>query len=249
VVPAVTVLIPAFNEADALPPVLDGMPRTACGLAVGTVVLDDGSVDGTAAVAAAHGARVERLEVNRGGGAALQRGFALARAEGAAYVVTMDADGQHLPAELERLLAPVVAGDADLAIGSRVLGSAEPNTFARELGIAVFNRLITFLTRTSITDCSNGYRAMRCEILDELDLRQAQFHTSEFLVEALARGFRVVEVPVTVARRTHGTTKKPRTLGYGLGFARAIVATWFRTRRERAARPSRRSAHTPNAPA
>jgi glycosyltransferase involved in cell wall biosynthesis len=246
---AVAVLIPAFNEADALPAVLDAMPRSACGLPLVPVVIDDGSTDATATVAAIHGARVERLEGNHGGGAALQRGFAVAHADGASYVVTMDADGQHLPQELERLLAPVVAGEADLAIGSRVLGSAEPNTFARELGIAVFNRLISFLTRTSISDCSNGYRAMRAELPAELDLRQTQFHTSEFLVQALARGFRVTEVPVTIARRTHGTTKKPGALGYGFGFGRAIVGTWLRTLRSRAARPNRRSAHTPNAPA
>src|SRR4051794_69650 len=125
---AIAVLIPAFNEADALPAVLAAIPAEACGLPVVSVVIDDGSTDQTAAVAAAAGARVERLGVNQGGGAALRRGFALARAEGAAFVVTMDADGQHLPGELTQLLEPVVEGRADLAIGSRVLGSAEPNT-------------------------------------------------------------------------------------------------------------------------
>jgi glycosyltransferase involved in cell wall biosynthesis len=245
---AIAVLIPAFDEADALPAVLAALPSEACGLPVVAVVIDDGSEDQTADVAATSGARVERLGVNQGGGAALRRGFALARAEGAAFVVTMDADGQHLPGDLTRLLEPVVQGQADLAIGSRVLGSAEPNTFARELGIRVFNRLVSFLTRTQISDCSNGYRAMRAEILDSLDLRQEQFHTSEFLIQALARGIRVVEVPVAVARRTHGLTKKPRALGYGFGFARAIVVTWLRTRSAPAARPSRRTGHTPNAP-
>jgi glycosyltransferase involved in cell wall biosynthesis len=245
---AIAVLIPAFNEADALPAVLAAIPSEACGLPVVAVVIDDGSADQTADVAAAAGARVERLGVNRGGGAALRRGFALARAESAAFVVTMDADGQHLPDELTRLLKPVVEGQADLAIGSRVLGSAEPNTFARELGIQVFNRLVSVLTRTEISDCSNGYRAMRAGILESLDLRQEQFHTSEFLIQALAHRFRVVEVPVTVARRTHGTTKKPRALRYGFGFARAIVLTWVRTRTVRVALPSRRTGRTPSAP-
>lgn len=245
---AIAILIPAFNEADALPAVLAALPADACGFPIVPVVIDDGSEDQTADVAAAGGARVERLTVNQGGGAALRRGFALARAESAAFVVTMDADGQHLPGDLTRLLEPVVQGHAELAIGSRVIGTAEPNTFARDLGIRVFNRLASFLTSTEISDCSNGYRAMRAEILDSLDLRQEQFHTSEFLIQALAGGIRVVEVPVTVARRTHGVTKKPRALGYGFGFAQAIVVTWLRTRSVRAARPSRRSGRTQNAP-
>src|SRR3954469_15492926 len=88
---------------------------------------------------------------------------------------------------------------------------------------------------------------MRAEVLESLDLRQRQFHTSEFLIQALARGIRVVEVPITVARRTHGVTKKPRALGYGFGFARAIVVTWLRTRSVRAARPSPRIGRTPSA--
>lgn len=244
----IAVLIPAFNEAEALPAVLRALPDRVGELPLVPVVVDDGSTDATAVVAAGHGARVERLGQNRGGGAALRRGFAVARTDGAAYVVTMDADGQHLPRELPAVLAPVLAGDADVAIGSRTLGSAEPNTFARELGIAVFNRLISFLTRTQITDCSNSYRAMRTDVLDALELRQDQFHTSEFLIQALAHGFRVVEVPVTVARRTHGTTKKPRALRYGFGFTRAIVTTWLATKRRRAVRPSPRSARTPSAP-
>lgn len=227
---------------------LDAIPRAIAGHSVVPVVIDDGSTDRTAEVAAAHGALVERLPFNQGGGAALRRGFESARRTGAAYVVTMDADGQHLPSEMSSLVEPVIAGRADLAVGSRVLGSAEPNTVARELGIVVFNRIVSLLTRTHVSDCSNGFRAMRTGILDSLDLREQQFHTSEFLIEVLARKFVVVTVPVTVARRTHGTTKKPHTLRYGLGFTRAIVRTWIRTRLP-AARPSPRIAHTPPEPA
>jgi glycosyltransferase involved in cell wall biosynthesis len=226
---AIAVVIPAYNEAEALPAVLDAMPATVAGLAVVTLVVDDGSADGTAEAAEAHGAIAIRHEHNRGGGAALRTGFAVAIDAGARIVVTLDADGQHLPSEMGALVEPVAAGRAGLAVGSRVLGAADPNTRARELGIAVFNRLVSFLMWHRVTDSSNGYRAIDAAVLAQLDLRQEQFHTSELLIEALARGVEVIEVPVTVAARTHGTTRKPRSLRYGFGFARAIAGTWIRT--------------------
>jgi hypothetical protein len=79
-----------------------------------------------------------------------------------------------------------------------------------------------------VTDCSNGYRAMRPQILRELVLEQNQFHNSEFLIEAIKRGVPTMEVPVTVARRLSGRSKKPAVLRYGWGFANAIVRTWLR---------------------
>jgi glycosyltransferase involved in cell wall biosynthesis len=226
---SILVLIPALNEAQALPGVLRHMPDSVDGVPVVALVVDDGSDDGTADVAEAEGALAIRHPVNRGGGAALQSGFAAALDGEARAVVTMDADGQHLPQELPALVRPVLSGDVDLTLGSRALGSADPNSRARELGITVFNRLISALMRRRITDCSNSYRAIRTELIPQLVLRQQQFHTSEFLIQALARGARVTEVPVTVALRTHGETRKPRTFRYGYGFARAILMTWTRT--------------------
>ena len=75
-----------------------------------------------------------------------------------------------------------------MAHGSRVLGHAEPNHAAREMGIVFFNRLVSSITRTKVTDCSNGYRAVRATVLPQLVLRQEQFHTSEFMIEAIKRG-------------------------------------------------------------
>jgi glycosyltransferase involved in cell wall biosynthesis len=240
----VAVVIPAYNESEALVRVLERMPDASNGLPVRVLVVDDGSYDATAAVARAGGAAVERHERNRGGGAALRTGFARAVGDGASVVVTLDADGQHDPREMHGLVEAIVERGADLAVGSRVLGAADPNTATRELGIAVFNRIVSVLTGHRVTDCSNSYRAIRADLLAELDLRQEQFHTSEFLIEALARGAAVEEVPVQVAQRTHGTTKKPRSLAYGFGFARAIGVTWLRTLPLRVGRPSRRSDHT-----
>jgi glycosyltransferase involved in cell wall biosynthesis len=224
----VGVLVPAYNEADSIGYVLDRIPEQVSGLETAVLVVDDGSRDGTGEIAAEHGAAVARHLINRGGGAALRTGYRLLSDAGTTVVVTLDADGQHLPSEMERLVQPVVSGEVAVAHGSRVLGKAEPNHYARELGIVFFNRVVSLITRTKVSDCSNGYRAVRSDVLPQLVLRQEQFHTSEFLIEALRRGIPAKEVPVTVARRMHGHSKKPAVVRYGLGFANAIVRTWLR---------------------
>jgi Glycosyl transferase family 2 len=224
----VAILVPAYNEAENVGHVLDLMPSRVCGVETAVLVVDDGSRDGTGDVAAEHGAVVARHVINRGGGAALRTGYRLMVESGAEVVVTLDADGQHLPAEMERLVKPVLDGEVDVTHGSRVLGEADDNHFARELGIVFFNRLVSFITRTRVSDCSNGYRAVRTTVLPQLVLRQEQFHTSEFMIEAIKRGIPAKEVPVTVAKRLHGHSKKPAVTRYGLGFANAIVRTWLR---------------------
>jgi hypothetical protein len=129
---------------------------------------------------------------------------------------------------MERLVRPVLDGEVDVAHGSRVLGDADRNHFAREAGIVFLNRLVSLITRTRVTDCSNGYRAVRTTVLPQLVLRQEQFHTSEFMIEAIKRGIPAREVPVTVERRLHGHSKKPAVVRYGVGFANAIVRAWLR---------------------
>jgi hypothetical protein len=224
----IAILIPAYNEAENIGVVLDQMPNQVCGVETEVLVVDDGSRDGTGDVAAEHGAPVARHVTNRGGGAALRTGYRLMVESGALIVVTLDADGQHLPSEMPRLVEPVLSGEVDVAHGSRVLGHADRNTRARELGIVFFNRLVSFITRTHVTDCSNGYRAVRTTVLPQLVLRQEQFHTSEFMIEAIKRGVPAKEIPITVEQRLHGHSKKPAVMRYGLGFANAIVRTWLR---------------------
>jgi hypothetical protein len=222
------VLVPAYNEADSVGWVLDRIPARVCGVETAVLVVDDGSRDGTGEVAAEHDAVVARHVINRGGGAALRTGYRLLAASGTTMVVTLDADGQHLPSEMDRLVEPVLSGEVAVAHGSRVLGEAESNHYARELGIVFFNRMVSLITRTRVSDCSNGYRAVRTDVLPQLVLRQEQFHTSEFLIEAIKRGIPAKEVPVTVAHRRHGHSKKPAVVRYGLGFANAIVRAWLR---------------------
>ena len=222
------VLVPAYNEAESIGQVLDRIPANVLGRETAVLVVDDGSRDGTGQVSQGHGAVVARHVINRGGGAAMRTGYRLLAESGADIVVTLDADGQHRPEEMERLVKPILDGQVAVAHGSRVLGEAEPNHYARELGIVFFNRLVSLITRTKVSDCSNGYRAVKTDVLPQLVLRQEQFHTSEFLIEAHKRGIPATEVPVTVEQRLHGHSKKPAVVRYGMGFANAIVRAWLR---------------------
>jgi hypothetical protein len=224
----IAVVVPAYNEAENVGTVLERIPAESCGVPTAVLVVDDGSRDGTGELAEQHGAVVARHVINRGGGAALRTGYRLMADSGAKIVVTLDADGQHLPSEMDRLVEPVLSGEVAMAHGSRVLGEAEPNRRSREMGIVFFNRVVSFITRTKVTDCSNGYRAVRADVLPTLVLRQEQFHTSEFMIEAIKRGVPAKEVPVTVVSRLHGHSKKPAVVRYGMGFTNAIVRTWLR---------------------
>lgn len=225
---AILVVIPAYNEADNIEAVLARVPSEVLGLRVKPVVVVDGATDATQQVVERMNHAAVAYTVNRGGGAALKAGYEIALEDGAEIVVTLDADGQHRPEEIPRLVAPILDGTADLVNGSRVLGTYEKDSHVRAAGVVLFNWLISLLTLTRITDCSNAFRAIRVSELGKLQLRQSQFHSSEMLIEALKRGLRVVEVPITITRRMSGESKKGMTLTYGWGFARAIVTTWLR---------------------
>ena len=225
---SIYVVIPAYNEADNIEAVLARVPSEVCGLQVRPLVVVDGASDTTQQVVERMNHAAVAYTVNRGGGSALKAGYEIALEDDAEIVVTLDGDGQHRPEEIARLVGPIVAGTADLVNGSRVLGTYEKDSRVRALGVVLFNWLVSALTLTHITDCSNAFRAIRVSELAKLQLRQSQFHTSELLIEALKRGLRVIEVPITITRRTSGESKKGMTLTYGWGFARAIVTTWLR---------------------
>jgi GT2 family glycosyltransferase len=225
---ACAVVMPAYNEADNLPSVLNEMPQRVLGLPVVPIVVADGSTDDTEATARQLGAIVITRDLRRGSGAAVRLGYQVALRSGAQIIVTLDADGQHDPNEMERLVAPLLKEEADMVQGSRVLGNFEIESKARKHGVMFFSKLLTALSRTKITDPSNGYRAVTADALTRLDLRQDQFYVSEMILEAARVGVRVVEVPISVRRRASGTTKKPTTARYAWGFSKAIVRTWLR---------------------
>jgi hypothetical protein len=224
----IVVVSPAYDEADTVGDVIRSIPRETAGLQVIPVVVSDGSDDDTAARAREAGALVTELPIRRGGGLALRVGYEIALELGAEIIVTMDADGQHLAEELPVLVRPILDGDADYVNGSRILGEFERESLIRHIGVHVFARLVTILTGRRITDPSSGYRAGRAELFRRFVLEEDQFWTTEVLIEALRHRARVVEVPVTIAARAGGETKKPASLRYGWNFSKVIVQTWLR---------------------
>ena len=224
----VLVCVPAFEEADNLPGVLAEIPASVSGLPTHVLVIDDGSGDGTAVVAAGLGALVVRHPVNSGQGAALQTGYLVAERLGVDIVVTLDADGQHDPAEIDRLVGPIVRDEADFVVGSRRMGESDSESRARDAGISIYTKLINFLGGTEISDIANGYRSIRASRLSEISFTEDQFHNPELLLGAARAGLRVIDVPVTIRRRTSGQSKKGTNLRYGLGFLRVMLKTWLR---------------------
>jgi glycosyltransferase involved in cell wall biosynthesis len=235
--PPVAIVIAAYNEESggAIGQVVENLPKAICDLDAAVIVVSDGSKDATAAVARDHGALVCDVPVNRGQGAALRLGYRLARDGGATYIVTTDADGQYNPAEMETVLAPVVAGDADFCTGSRTMGSEESRAVLRRLGVRVFARTISTLTGQRISDTTFGLRAMRAEVTAAVRLEQPQYQAAELLIGVMARGFRVTEVPATIHKRRVGKSKKGNDVLYGFNFSRVVISTWWRERQRRGA--------------
>jgi hypothetical protein len=226
--PRLVTICPAFTEAENVAAVIKQIPAMIEGHHVVPVVVSDGSTDGTAAVAREAGAFVAELPIRRGGGLALRVGYDVALRLGAALVVTLDSDGQHLPEEIPIMIAPILADEADYVNGSRLLGSFERESLVRHLGVHLFSRIITLLTGRRITDPSSGYRAARADLLERVVLKQDQFWSTEILIEALRNRARVVEVPVTFLARAGGESKKPKSFRYGWNFLKVIIQTWLR---------------------
>jgi len=248
--PPVAIVIAAYNEEGSIGPVVEALPEEVCGLAAAAIVVADGCTDGTAKEAMTAGAMVCDVPANRGQGAALRLGYRLARDGGATYIVTTDADGQYNPAEIGRVLAPVVAGEADFVTGSRRLGSQETKDIIRRTGVRFFAGTISMLTGQEISDTTFGLRAMRAEVTASVRLEQPQYQASELLIGVITHGYKVAEVPATIHRRRVGESKKGQNplyglhlpgvnnFFYGMRFARVVYGTWWRERQRAGRAPS-----------
>jgi hypothetical protein len=240
----VAVVIPAYNEEPTVAEVVKEIPREIAGRPAEVIVVVDGSTDGTAAAAAAAGALVCDIPVNRGQGLVFKLGYWLARARGAEVIATIDADAQYEPLELNQLVEPILAGRADFVNGSRRLGTEQTTDPVRHAGVIFFGALMSLLLRQRITDPACGIRAMRATVPAAITLEQTQYQTSEVLISTAMNGFRVIVVATTMRDRPAGATgtKKGPNLLYGMRFGRVILGTWRRERK--AARTRLRSENT-----
>jgi glycosyltransferase involved in cell wall biosynthesis len=224
-------IVPARNEADCIAGVVKEIRGFDPGFEV--VVVDDGSTDRTAAIAAAAGARVVRLPFNLGIGGAVQTGFRYALEHGFQLAVRLDGDGQHDAAELPRLLEPVLAGEADIAIGTRFASGARAYRvpLARRLGIKLFARVVSLLVRQRVTDTTSGFQAVnrRGIVLFAADYPH-EYPEVEAVVMVSRHRLRLTEVPVRMRERAGGSSSITalRSVYYMLRVSLALFVGLFR---------------------
>lgn len=202
--PRTLIIIPAFNEEESLRKVVTEVQAANIG---DILVIDDGSLDRTAAVAAAHGAHVARLPFNLGIGAAVQAGLKYAMKLGYTYVLRVDGDGQHSISEARRLLAPVEDGRADVAIGSRFLPGQHTYTppTSRAMGIRWFSKLVSVLTGEAAHDTTSGMQAMNRRACETLASNYPQDYPEvEARILLHKAGLKVVEVAANMEPRKGG---------------------------------------------
>jgi len=196
--PKVIIQIPCYNEEECLPHVLAELPRSLPGVdTVEWLVVDDGSRDGTVAVAHAHGVdHVIRLAGHQGLARAFIAGLEASVRAGADIIVNTDADNQYAAGDIPRLIAPILAGEAAIVVGARAIGQMEQFSAAKK----VLQRLGTWVTRlvsgTDVQDAPSGFRAMSREAAMRLHVFNGYTYTVETIIQAGQKGMAVTSVPV-----------------------------------------------------
>jgi glycosyltransferase involved in cell wall biosynthesis len=209
----ICILIPALNEEAGLRALLPSIPRRLLGMPISVVVVSDGSTDGTHRVVEANAAVLVDLPANQGKGAALRAGLAYAAQLQFEHLITMDGDGQHAAADLERLLAPVAAGICDASFGSRYMQDARCGTTPWNRFL-VRRAMVKYLHRrlgTTFTDPFCGYRCFTRAALEHIHFDGDGYHSElEAIFDAVINQLTVVDVPI---RRIYG----PATSKMGAG--------------------------------
>lgn len=226
----ILILIPAYNEEDSVASLAQVLPDSIYGLKAVPIVLVDGATDATAKLAREQGLAVCEAPINRGQGAALKMGYKIAVLAQVSIVAIVDADGQWNPHDLESIVEPLVEDLADFVQGSRVLGSTQVGDPVRDLGVTVFAKVISVLISKKVTDTSSGIRALRSELFERIRLQEPQYQSSELLISAAFAGARLCEIPVTMSKRSGGSSKKGNNIRYGANYAKVVLRTWVRER-------------------
>jgi glycosyltransferase involved in cell wall biosynthesis len=226
--PDITVVIPAYNEANTIAQVLARLRELP--FATQIIVVDDGSSDGTADLLRSIEGDVQvlRHEQNRGKGAALRTGFAHARGK---VVVIQDADLEYDPGDIPALVDPIFAGHADVVFGSRLMGGRPQRVhlFWHKVGNRFLSLLTNVLYNTTLSDMETGYKAFKLEVLRRIEpLSESDFRIEPELTAKICRGpFRVYELPIAYYGRTYLEGKKI-TWRDGIGAVWALLKYRFR---------------------
>lgn len=206
----VWVVVPAFNEANVLADTLGTLRARFDNI----VVVDDHSRDATGEIAIHAGAYVCRHPVNLGQGAALQTGIDFALAQGADYIVTFDADGQHRPEDARAMLEKLAHSRLDVMLASRFLGAAEGISTSRKVMLKLATVYTKLSTGLALTDTHNGLRVLTRSAAQRIRLCQNRMaHASEFLDQVAQHGLRYGEHPVTIVYTDYSKAKGQRMSG------------------------------------
>lgn len=233
------IAVPAFNEQGRVGDVVRDVRSTLPDADV--VVVDDGSADETAAEARAAGATVISLPLNSGYGTALQTGYKYAVRNGYAVIGQIDADGQHQACYLREMLDALEAQNADVVIGSRFLaldGHYRPSA-ARKVGIALFSRIASLVTRQRITDPTSGFQVMRVDVARFFcsDVYPNDYPDADILILLHRSGFAVREVPVQMRPSTNVSMHSGhKSIYYVYKMLLSILVTLLRGRKAEEAR-------------
>ncbi len=215
----ISVILPAYNEEISIGSIIH-LTRL---YADKVIVVDDGSSDRTAIVAREAGAEVIVHNRNEGKGVALKTGFEAAVIRGADIIVTMDSDGQHNPADIPKLVAPIIKGEAEMVNGSRYLNNLEKNTPRyRRIGQTILDKITNIHSGLNITDSQSGFRAFAASTTEKFRFNaRGMAIESEMLADAGNAGLRITEVGIGVRYDIAGSTKKP--FSHGLEVLSAIL--------------------------
>jgi len=186
------VIIPTYNEAKEI----SGLVKKILEQGLEVLVVDDGSIDNTAEIAANNGAAVLRNYDNQGKGASLIKGFNYALNNGFDAVITMDGDGQHQPQDIQHFIHLAKNSDSAIFIGNRML-KTKPMPWLRLLTNKFMSRLISAIAKQDIPDSQCGFRLIKGEALKRLNLKTSRYETeSEILIESSRLGFKIESVPI-----------------------------------------------------
>lgn len=197
----VCTVMAAYDESDTIGMVIQETKKYVDKV----FVVDDGSTDNTAEVAQQNGAEVIRHDMNRGPGAAVQTGYAAAIAGGYDYIVQIDADGQHNPKYIPKLLEVALDGDCDVVIGSRFLNDSFRDwPLIRKMGIRFFTKVVNLLGSLNITDAVSGFKVHKASSLKKLSRTSDRFPAVEQILEYAKKGMKVKEVSIEMPLRNTG---------------------------------------------
>ena len=212
----ITVGIPAFNEEKNIASIISRLKDFTDSI----IVCDDGSSDMTAKIAEDMGAILVKHPKNLGYGAAIRTIFLKAKDLESDVLVTLDGDGQHQIMDVEKILKPIEKNQADIVIGSRFLDKKSNVPKYREFGINVITKVTNVTIKNKLTDAQSGLRAYSKKVLSEIAPSDSGMGIStEILIKSSSKGFKIVEIPITISYAGETSTQNPVSHGTSVLFS------------------------------